>query len=626
MVGISFKKKPDNIVFLETYSTCHYYQNAFEIKVPVETLIAYLIYKYCTTPFINVQFITRNKHLENDPTAVTLREENLIFMHPDDIPWQVGACHYPVVMCDDYIVTGLCAVTRHICKYKNCPLTSQEHEDGLLGFRHGCLQAPNEVSIWTKFCEIDVMKTVKEILSAVDIKEVPIHLVRFENHLKKPVRVHNVYKIARHMQRENFNAEEETQDEQETPSGPRENEQETGGPSETSRVPKSRKWKSKKNKALEIDCSTKIEDLNVSHEFAEGPFLTLADLVLLPSYQIIIQSIGETRFESLLPLTFKWYKNITSLPQVEKHITSKNKMNFKTLSVVDNLNVPTTDDVSLYKCDPRRHNPKKRLFTKEDDIEEALKSITEGMELTLSDNEFDTDIKWDEIPEGANPNAGYLPDERVARKSQQLANLAVAVMSVAKEGDLLVDFCSGSGHLGLLLAHLLPKSTIILLENKEQSLLRARTRAHKMGMKNVYFFQCNLDFFVGKFDVGTALHACGIASDLVLNKCLRSSAKFVICPCCYGFLHATDRMVYPRSKKFGSVTVDQYLCIGHAADQTHEEHPLAVRGARCMVVIDSDRGRYAEELHYKVKLTKLKPLTCTPKNNLLIGVPSYAKE
>ena len=45
----------------------------------------------------------------------------------------------------------------------------------------------------------------------------------------------------------------------------------------------------------------------------------------------------------------------------------------------------------------------------------------------------------------------------------QLENMAMAVMKLAKDGDRIVDFCSGGGHLGIVLAYLLPKSTVYLV-------------------------------------------------------------------------------------------------------------------------------------------------------------------
>ena len=45
----------------------------------------------------------------------------------------------------------------------------------------------------------------------------------------------------------------------------------------------------------------------------------------------------------------------------------------------------------------------------------------------------------------------------------QLENMAVAVLKLAKDGDRIVDFCSGGGHLGIVLAYLLPKSTVYLV-------------------------------------------------------------------------------------------------------------------------------------------------------------------
>ncbi|CAG9788605.1 unnamed protein product [Diatraea saccharalis] len=599
----------NNLVFLESYTDFVDYGESRKISLSLESCIIFCIYKYCAPKGLKLKLVATKER--KDVIAIEIMESGLEFADNEKISWQVTSCVFPVALLEDTIITGLCAVARHIAKYKTGARNSNEHEEGILGFRKSCLQAPNEVSIWTKFCEVDIIKTVREILICNKLNELPKHLVRFENHLSKPVRVHNVYKMARTMKKKNITRLEELKIIEEKI----ETEKKV-------RSSKSRKWKSNIRKASQIDSSVAIEDLNISHQFAEGPFFTLADLVLLPSYRILIQLIGISVFGSLLPLTLQWYERLTNIPEIKVINDIIDKIQCKLVSIDQTVIVPTTEVVSLYKCDPTRHNPKKKLFTKEEDIENALSTLKEGMMINVIANQLNSKWDWNNIPDGANPAAGHLPDARINRKSQQLENLTLAVLSVAKDGDKIVDFCSGSGHLGILIAYLLPKCTVVLLENKEQSLLRARKRVHDMKLKNVFFFQCNLDFFIGKFDIGIALHACGIASDLVLDKCLKTKAKFILCPCCYGSLHSTDRLMYPRSHKFKGVSINQYLCICHAADQTHDEHPLTQRGDLCMAVVDSDRARLAEEFGYTVTLSRLKPLSCTPKNNLLIGVPS----
>lgn len=98
-------------------------------------------------------------------------------------------------------------------------------------------------------------------------------------------------------------------------------------------------------------------------------------------------------------------------------------------------------------------------------------------------------IDWASIPHLAHPLGGELPPERLEKKCQQLENLAAAVQSVYKENDVIVDFCSGGGHLAILLAYLLPEATVYLVENKEQSLQRAIQRVEGLGLKNCRFFQ-----------------------------------------------------------------------------------------------------------------------------------------
>lgn len=286
---------------------------------------------------------------------------------------------------------------------------------------------------------------------------------------------------------------------------------------------------------------------------------------------------------------------------------------------------------SLYKSDPKRYKPKNRLFTKQNDINESLIKINKNLNICnsrsgKSHNDV-TEFDWSSIPYDALPEGGQLPQIRLNRKKDQLKSLAQEIIEIAKPGNRIVDFCSGAGHLGILLAYILPKCEIILLENKEESLIRAKRRVDALQLKNIEFFQCNLDYFHGHFDIGTSLHACGVATDIVLLHCIRQRANFVCCPCCYGGIHQMPHISYPRSAHFhaANITSNDYMYIAHCADQAHDinKGPCNIvkseQGQYCMDIIDTDRKKYAEECGYLVTLKRLTPENCTPKNRLLIG-------
>ena len=79
-------------------------------------------------------------------------------------------------------------------------------------------------------------------------------------------------------------------------------------------------------------------------------------------------------------------------------------------------------------------------------------------------------------------------------------------------------------------------------------------------------------------------------------------------------------------------TLQDYLVLGHTADQTHSDCSKLAQGRLAMDAVDSDRLRAVAEVtsgggglggrgHYaSVRLGSLRPLDCTPKNNLLVGV------
>ena len=205
---------------------------------------------------------------------------------------------------------------------------------------------------------------------------------------------------------------------------------------------------------------------------------------------------------------------------------------------------------------------------------------------------------------------------RLERKIEQLDNMVAAVMDSVAEGDTIVDFCSGGGHLGIVLAHLLPRCRVVMVDNKEESVRQARIRVAQLKYPNVSLIQSNLDYFNGSFDLGVALHACGVATDLVLQACLSNRASFVLCPCCYGNLALELPVQYPQSRLYRerSILSPDFAHLARGAD-----HVTAI-GRLCMAAVDLDRIARANEEGYRVSLKKLKPDSCTPKHDLIIGL------
>ncbi|TSK22512.1 Glutathione S-transferase C-terminal domain-containing protein [Bagarius yarrelli] len=204
-----------------------------------------------------------------------------------------------------------------------------------------------------------------------------------------------------------------------------------------------------------------------------------------------------------------------------------------------------------------------------------------------------------------------MSDARAVRKRQQLNNLVAMVKELAGPNHTIVDFCSGGGHVGIVLAHTLPHCRVILMKTKK-ILVRGRDRSLQLGLQNISFIQETV-----------ALHACGVATDMVLDRCIRAKAGFVISPCCYGFIQNTLKFSFPRSKKFAeALTYKEHMILCRFADQTAVQLPIERRliGKRCMGLVDLDRSWAAETHGYTVKVMTMEPESCSPKNNMLVGV------
>jgi hypothetical protein len=183
------------------------------------------------------------------------------------------------------------------------------------------------------------------------------------------------------------------------------------------------------------------------------------------------------------------------------------------------------------------------------------------------------------------------------------------------------------------------------------------------------------------FGIGISLHSCGQLTDLSLQLCSAIHASFVLTPCCYGQVSHPPPLIDPITQlSTPSIPMTQFSALPLINDQTI--FPLIVSNAdysnsfddsessyeknqfsfllakRCMRVVDCDRlihhcrtcqpredtmERTAElpaegspgaveggdgtgghqtvnsNGHYIFRLTSLFPLTCSPKNNVIIG-------
>lgn len=346
--------------------------------------------------------------------------------------------------------------------------------------------------------------------------------------------------------------------------------------------------------------------LEEGSRYAEGPHFLLTDIVCAVGISVILQRFPDGTISSY-PNIESWLLRV----KVDQGL-SKVLGLFKALPLKHSTNdEPMASPISsLYKRDPlrckSRHN---NIFTQQADIDSSLNLLSSVKMMQMN--------KIQIIPLPDSVPLPDVPQSRKERKTQQIQSFISAALGVCREGDIVVDFCAGSGHVGLALASCLPPTVqVVLLDAKEGSLTRAREKVAELGLKNVWLIQANLGYFTAQFQVGLALHACGVASDLMLHKCLEKGANIILCPCCYGGIKPNETVKYPQSEKFrdAGLNEDGFIVLGHCADQATQQ------GERSMLAVDTDRCLAAAEKGYRVELSKMEPVTCSTRNNVIIAV------
>ncbi|XP_069487050.1 glutathione S-transferase C-terminal domain-containing protein isoform X2 [Ambystoma mexicanum] len=561
---------------------------------PLHTSIALFLVAYCGSKTLKVFLVPSIKSDEGQESRVQLSKNMEVdIISREEIPLVAQNCRLPAIVEKDsmFCRAGLAAVLRHIVKKASAEDPSKKDVSELLGFKNTCLKACAEVSQWTRLCEISIPLAVESFLKESSM--IPLEIEKLEKKLGEPVRVHNDDKIRRQKLQQqveggtargfdltqgktsNLRQEDEERGDSHEPTNANLELRAALSKLTTEGVPLG------PNREAAHIRKTKWADLPpLEHVFVEGLYFTLTDVVLLPCIHHFLVSVRKKQKEKLadFPLILGWYRRVQEVPGVCR-AAALCGMQF----------------IHLYDSEYLKEEPQRPPITKQQETQDEedsnfiggprptmTKLMERGIKAIFSPHPSPSQtIDWGNLPAAVNPEEGKMSGHRALRKKQQIDNLVSAVTNLAKPGDVIVDFCSGGGHVGLVLAYLLPSCQV-------------------------------------------ALHACGVATDMVIGRCVRARAAFVVCPCCYGFIQNTVKSTFPRSHRFREVlSYREHMILCRFADQTDAQLPPERRliGKRCMGLVDLDRAWAAEGCGYSAQVISMEPECCSPKNNMIVGAP-----
>nr|XP_048312709.1 glutathione S-transferase C-terminal domain-containing protein [Myodes glareolus]XP_048312710.1 glutathione S-transferase C-terminal domain-containing protein [Myodes glareolus] len=604
---------------------------------PLHTSVALFLLSYCDCKVFTICLVLSEENADTSLLREVLSQDlDIQVISRQALPPIVQNCCLPAVVeqPDVFCRAGLAVVLRHIIQKSYEAEPSRKEILELLGFKKTCLKACAEVSQWTRLCELTIPLAVENFLqeSSDQPPAIPEEILQLERKLSEPVRVHNDDKLRRQKLKQQKTAGV-------TPLSSKGKAKGNAGAQQPSKElagsAKSLELKVAFSKLTVQDTTTatnrepsdirkaKSSDLPpLEHVFAEGLYFTLADIVLLPCVHHFLVIICKKSSEKLeqFPLLASWYQRIQEVPKVK---TAASKCGIHFLCLPELLNSASKSHLNSNEvvAVEEQNDP---LFTG-GPRPTMTKLMEKGIEAVFSPHPCPSwTLDWKSLPAAVSPKEGKMSTDRALRKQQQLNNLVYMVLNQAKPGDRIVDFCSGGGHVGIALAHVLPSCQVILIENKELSLIRAKKRSDELGLSNIWFIQANMEYFTGMFNIGVALHACGVATDMVIEHCIQTRASFITCPCCYGFIQNTSKFNFPKSEKFKkTLSYKEHMILCRFADQTAVQLPPQRRliGKQCMCLVDMDRATAAEEHSYSVQVISMEPESCSPKNNMIVGVP-----
>jgi hypothetical protein len=180
----------------------------------------------------------------------------------------------------------------------------------------------------------------------------------------------------------------------------------------------------------------------------------------------------------------------------------------------------------------------------------------------------------------------------------------IRVLSKVRRGAHLVDAAAGKSSVGLIAAELLPIGSLTVIERDPKRVAACRDAATRLS-RTVPVDVREADVtdpaaWPHEPDAVVALHACGVASDLVIDRSIAADTRFLfLVPCCYG-----DSIPFMASA----------LAM---ADATGIDDQPVLRRRAANAIVDTERVLRLEAAGYETEVIELVGATVTPHNLLL---------
>jgi len=191
------------------------------------------------------------------------------------------------------------------------------------------------------------------------------------------------------------------------------------------------------------------------------------------------------------------------------------------------------------------------------------------------------------------------------QKTRELSAL-LAELSRLRRHASLIDAAAGKASVGLIAAELLPIGALTVIERDPKRVAACRDAVTRLSRELTVDVRENDVADVAAWpheqDAVVALHACGGASDVVIDRAIAARARFLfLVPCCYGS---------------GVPFIERALAIADAMGGASHQN---VRRRIAMSIVDLERTLRLEAAGYETEVHEFVGATVTPHNLLFRG-------